>query len=93
MSEQNNSSDVDVDGIEATREGTKQPSNQEGSILQACREEWGGGGGAVRRVREHHHPPPPPPPPGATGALSPPPSLTGHRGSLFRFCFCFLAKL
>ena len=45
MSEQNNSSDVDVDGIEATREGTKQPSNQEGSILQACREEWGGGGG------------------------------------------------
>ena len=75
MSEQNNSSDVDVDGIEATREGTKQPSNQEGSILQACREEWGGGGG------------------GATGALSPPPSLTGHRGSLFRFCFCFLAKL
>ncbi|CAH3015704.1 unnamed protein product [Porites evermanni] len=29
MSEQNNSSDVDVDGIEATREGTKQPSNQE----------------------------------------------------------------
>ena len=74
MSEQNNSSDVDVDGIEATREGTKQPSNQEGSILQACREEWGWGGGA-------------------TGALSPPPSLTGHRGSLFRFCFCFLAKL
>ena len=53
MSEQNNSSDVDVDGIEATREGTKQPSNQEGSILQACREEWGGGGGAVRRVRSH----------------------------------------
>ena len=51
MSEQNNSSDVDVDGIEATREGTKQPSNQEGSILQACKEEVGGG--AVLRVRSH----------------------------------------
>ena len=45
MSEQSNSSDEDLDGIEATREGTKQPSNQEGRILQARREEGGGGGG------------------------------------------------
>ena len=44
MSEQSNSSDEDLDGIEATREGTKQPSNQEGRILQARREEGGGRG-------------------------------------------------
>ena len=43
MSEQSNSSDEDLDEIEATREGTKQPSNQEGRILQACREEGGKG--------------------------------------------------
>ena len=87
MSEQNNSSDVDVDGIEATREGTKQPSNQEGSILQACREEWGGGGGAVRRGRAHHPPPPPPPPPRDGCALTS--SLT-HRPQRFTFSFLFL---
>ena len=34
MSEQSKSSDEDLDGIKATREGTKQPSNQEGRILQ-----------------------------------------------------------
>ena len=45
MSEQSNSSDKDLDGIKATREGTKQPSNQEGRILPARREEGGGGGG------------------------------------------------
>ena len=44
MSEQSNSSDKDLDGIKATREGTKQPSNQEGRILPARREEGGGGG-------------------------------------------------
>ena len=45
MSEQSKSSDEDLDGIKVTREGTKQPSNQEGRILQARREEGGGGGG------------------------------------------------
>ena len=45
MSDQSKSSDEDLDGIKATREGTKQPSNQEGRILQARREEAGGGGG------------------------------------------------
>ena len=50
MSEQSNSSDEDSDGIEATREGTKQPSNQEGRILQARREEGGGGGGGYATV-------------------------------------------
>ena len=44
MSEQSKSSDEDLDGIKVTREGTKQPSNQEGRILQARREEGGGGG-------------------------------------------------
>ena len=44
MSERSKLSDKDLDGIKATREGTKQPSNQEGRILQARREEGGGGG-------------------------------------------------
>ena len=47
MSEQSKSSDEDLDGIKPTREGTKQPSNQEGRILQARREEGGGGRGRV----------------------------------------------
>ena len=48
MSEESDSSDEDLDGIEATSE--------EGRILQARREEVGGGGG-VRRVRSHLLPP------------------------------------
>ena len=47
MSEESDSSDEDLDGIEATSE--------EGRILQARREEVGGGG--VRRVRSHLLPP------------------------------------
>ena len=50
MSEQSKSSDEDLDGIKVTREGTKQPSNQEGRILQARREEGGGGGGGYATV-------------------------------------------
>ena len=50
MSEQSKSSDEDLDGIKATREGTKQPSSQEGRILQARREEGGGGGGGYATV-------------------------------------------
>ena len=51
MSEQSKSSDEDLDGIKATREGTKQPSNQEGRVLQARREE-GGEGEGLRRLLE-----------------------------------------
>ena len=49
ISEQSKSSDEDLDGIKVTREGTKQPSNQEGRILQARREE-GGEGEGMRRL-------------------------------------------